>query len=89
MPFEEDQKQAKKFINKSAETIVRLFPLGGSTGITLSFFLKQDWLIVGVMFPIMVVIPNPFGKVYLQRSQSSKRSLITQWQASPDRFITL
>ena len=55
MPFEEDQKQAKKFINKSAETIVRLFPLGGSTGITLSLICNQDWLMVAVMFPIMVV----------------------------------
>ena len=55
MSFSEDQKTAKKFINKTAETIVRLFPLGGSTAITLSLIRNQDWLMVGLMFPIMVV----------------------------------
>ena len=53
--FDGDEKTARQFINKGAQTLIRWMPLGGSGGFLISFLLKQQWLMALAMFPIMIV----------------------------------
>ncbi len=44
-----------KFVAKAANVLIRWTPVGGGVGLLAHFLFKQDWFLVALMFPVMLV----------------------------------
>ncbi|MGK7931761.1 MAG: GUN4 domain-containing protein [Microcystaceae cyanobacterium] len=95
--LETQQKDAKKWIQKTAQTLIQWTPLGGSGGITISFLLQHEWFLSLLMFPVMIVtiiwarytesFLTRLGEVYAERGRKDVDNLMS-WQQKVSESLT-
>ncbi|MBP0017847.1 MAG: GUN4 domain-containing protein [Cyanobacteria bacterium SBLK] len=63
------QNIARKFLQGTAQTLIRWMPMGGSGWVLLSFAKEQEWLMALLMFPVMItsVVWAAYTKSVLER----------------------
>jgi hypothetical protein len=87
--LETQRKQAKKWVQGTAQSFIQWMPLGTSGITTINFLIHQEWLMSIVMFPVMIVtviwanytegVLTQLGEIYAERGKQDVNDLMS-WQ---------